>query len=74
MERRLNRTQQGDLGEASAMEWLASRGATVLTPIGYSPHFDLVAEIDGRLLRIQVKTSTQEHRTPDGHLRFAVAL
>ena len=70
----MNPRQQGDLGEASAVEWFASKGATVLIPFGHSPHFDLVAEIDGRLLRIQVKTSTQETRTPDGHPRIAVAV
>ena len=74
MERLLNRSQQGDLGEASAIEWLTSKGAAVLIPFGHSPHFDLVADLDGRLLRIQVKTSTQESRTPDGHLRSTVAL
>jgi hypothetical protein len=75
MERRLiNRRQQGDLGEASAIEWLTRQGATVLIPFGHSPHYDLVADIDGRLLRIQIKTSTQEEVTPDGHRRSAVAV
>lgn len=74
MDRRVNRSQQGDIGEVSAIEWLATRGATVLIPFGYSPHFDLVAELDGQLVRIQVKTSCQENRTPDGHERFSVAL
>jgi hypothetical protein len=74
MERRINRRQQGDLGEASAIEWLTSVGATVLLPIGHSPDFDLVAEANGRLLRIQVKTSTQSIATPGGHPRCVVAL
>jgi PD-(D/E)XK endonuclease len=74
MERRINRRQQGDLGEASAIEWLTSVGATVLIPFGHSPHFDLVAEAHGRLLRVQVKTSTQLTVTPDGHPRSAVTL
>ncbi len=74
MERKVNRTQQGDLGEASAAEWFMSRGAVVLIPFGHSPHFDLVVELDGRLLRIQVKTSTQETETPEGHWRGLVSL
>ena len=65
MERLLNRRQQGDYGEASAIEWLTSKGAVILVPFGHSPHFDLVAEIDGQLLRIQVKTSTYD-RAVDG--------
>jgi PD-(D/E)XK endonuclease len=74
VKRQINRRRQGDLGEASAIEWLTSVGATVLVPLGHSPDFDLVAEANGRLLRIQVKTSTQLVTTPDGHRRSAVSL
>jgi bifunctional DNA-binding transcriptional regulator/antitoxin component of YhaV-PrlF toxin-antitoxin module len=74
MERLINRRQQGDLGEVSAIEWLTRKGAVVAVPFGHSPDFDLVADLRGRLLRIQVKTSTQEVRTPSGHLRFSVSL
>jgi hypothetical protein len=59
VERQINPRQQGDLGEASAIEWLTSVGATLLVPLGHSPDFDLVAEATGRLLRIQVKTSSR---------------
>ena len=74
MERVLNRRQQGDLGEISAVEWLTRRGALALLPVGHSPDFDLVAQFADQLLRIQVKTSTQETRTPNGHLRYPVSL
>jgi hypothetical protein len=74
VDRVLNRRQQGDLGEISAIEWLTSRGALVLIPLGHSPDFDLVAHIDGRLFRIQVKTSTQTAKTPAGDERFPVSL
>jgi PD-(D/E)XK endonuclease len=74
VERRINRREQGDLGEASAIEWLTSVGAVVLIPVGHSPDFDLVAAAQGRLLRIQVKTSTQRAVTPKGHPRSAVML
>jgi hypothetical protein len=57
--RLINRRQQGDLGEASAVEWLTRTGATVFVPFGHSPDCDLVTEAHGRLLRIQVKTSTR---------------
>jgi hypothetical protein len=49
--------EQGDIGELSAMYWLASRGAHVAVPVGCSPHWDLMAELDGRVVRVQVKTS-----------------
>jgi hypothetical protein len=74
VKRRINRRQQGDLGEASAIEWLTSVGATVFIPFGHSPDLDLVAYVSGRLLRIQVKTSTQRMTTPGGHVRSTVAL
>ena len=53
-----NPRRQGDLGEFSAIAWLGSKGYPVWVPIGHSPDYDLVAEIDERLVRIQVKTST----------------
>jgi PD-(D/E)XK endonuclease len=48
--------RQGDLGELSAMEWFASKGALVCVPVGHSPDFDFVAVQEERLLRVQVKT------------------
>jgi hypothetical protein len=53
-----NPRRQGDLGEFSAIEWLGSRGYPIAIPLGHSPDYDLIAEIDGRLVRIQVKTAT----------------
>ena len=47
---------QGDLGEASAIEWLVSRGHPVWVPVGRSPDCDLVTRIDDRLAGVQVKT------------------
>jgi len=38
-ERLINCRQQGDLGEASAIEWLTRQGATVLVPLGHSPDY-----------------------------------
>jgi hypothetical protein len=52
------RSEQGDIGEMSAMHWLASKGARVAVPVGHNNHWDVVAELEGRLLRVQVKTSS----------------
>ena len=41
------------------MEWLGSQGYAVYLPVGHSPDCDLIAERDGLLLRVQVKTTTQ---------------
>jgi hypothetical protein len=54
--------KQGDLGEASAIEWLTSVGAIVSKPLFHSPDYDLVAEMHGRLIRIEVKTSGRRTR------------
>jgi PD-(D/E)XK endonuclease len=49
--------EQGDFGELQAMCWLAAQGARVAIPVGNNRHWDLVAELDGRVLRVQVKSS-----------------
>ena len=54
--------RQGDLGELSAMQWLASQGADLYTPFGHSPDIDLIAALDGRLIRVEVKTSISKRR------------
>ena len=50
---------QGDIGEASAIEWLAVHGAVIFVPLFHSPDYDLIAEMAGRLVRIEVKTSAR---------------
>jgi hypothetical protein len=49
--------EQGDIGEKAALCWLAGQGAHVLIPFGHNRHYDLAADFDGRLVRVQVKTS-----------------
>ena len=41
------------------MEWLASQGYAVFVPVGHSPDCDVIADRDGLLLRVQVKTTTR---------------
>ena len=55
----VNPRQQGDIGEASAIQWLTNKGLSVALPFGHSPDWDLIAERDDRLLRVQVKTCTR---------------
>ena len=56
---------QGDIGEASAIEWLTTEGALVFVPLFRSPNYDLIAEFAGRLVRIEVKTTWRQ--TPIGN-------
>jgi hypothetical protein len=39
------------------MEWLVTAGAAIYLPLGHSPDVDVVADFDGQLVRVQVKTS-----------------
>lgn len=48
---------QGDQGEAQAVAWLMGQGWTIALPIGNCSDYDLVTEIDGRLMKVQVKTT-----------------
>ena len=63
--------RQGDLGEAAAIQWLTSIGAIVSFPLFHSPDYDVIADLGGAPMRVQVKTSS--HRvTSTGH--YAVQL
>ena len=61
--------RQGDIGEMSAADWPTRNGFCVWLPAGRSPDIDLIAQRNGRLLRVQVKTSTAIRNG-----RFAVSL
>ena len=71
MKGRISPREQGDIGERSAAVWLLDAGARVFIPFGHSPDTDLVAEIDGRLVRVQVKTSTRH--VNNGRYQVALA-
>jgi hypothetical protein len=68
---RMSPRRQGDLGELSAMEWLASQGYSIYLPVGHSLDVDLIGDDGESLVRVQVKTSTQ--RAPKGRWRIGVA-
>jgi hypothetical protein len=48
--------EQGDRGEMAAAAWYAAQGGYVFWPMGHSRDVDLVADLEGRLIRVQVKT------------------
>jgi hypothetical protein len=52
---------QGDVGEASAIEWLTMQGALVFVPLFRSPNYDVIAEMGGQLVRVEVKTSCRQN-------------
>jgi hypothetical protein len=71
-QRLINRTRQGDLGEGSAVDWFLRQGAVVALPLGYSPDYDVIVDLDGRLARVQVKTSVVQRPTSAGDVRYRV--
>jgi hypothetical protein len=64
--------QQGDLGEAAAIDWLTRIGACVAFPLFHSPDYDLIADISGKLIRVQVKTSRRTSNET-GHYALQLA-
>jgi hypothetical protein len=59
MEGRISPREQGDIGERAAAAWLLGQPhISVFVPFGHSPDTDLIALIDDRIVRVQVKTST----------------
>lgn len=48
---------QGNQGETLAVAWLMSRGWNIALPIGNCSDYDVVAEIDEKLAKVQVKTT-----------------
>ena len=57
------------MGEVSALSWLVSVGPLVSLPLFHSPDYDLIADFEGRIERVQVKTSFAWH-----HHRFVVSI
>lgn len=43
------------------MQWLANQGAHIYVPVGQSPDYDFIAALDGRLVRVEAKTSTSQN-------------
>jgi PD-(D/E)XK endonuclease len=68
---RLKPREQGDIGELSALGWLVSKGAHVYVPLGHSPDIDVIATINGEVLRIEVKTSNC--KAPPGNWDVMIA-
>ena len=53
----MNTKQVGNIGEAAILSKLVEYGVSVYIPFGDNEKADLVADFNGKLVRIQVKTS-----------------
>lgn len=54
----MNTKRKGNIGESRVLYEFVKLGIPVYLPFGNTEKADLVIEIDGRLLKIQVKTSS----------------
>ena len=54
---------QGNQGEMLAVAWLMGRGWLAGLPIGNNPDYDVIAESDSRLVKVQVKTTRYFHKS-----------
>ena len=52
---------QGNLGLGKAIEYFTSHNMMIAIPLNDTQKYDLIAEIDGKLSRISVKTSRYSH-------------
>lgn len=67
-----NSKKQGDCGVGSCIGYLTQLGHTVCLPLTDSQDYDLIADCDGVLVRIQVKTTSM--KTPCGNWKVDTAL
>ena len=61
---------QGNLGLGKAIEYFTSHSIPVAIPLNDTQKYDLIADFNGKLQRISVKTS----RCTDNNISFAVQL
>ena len=54
----MNPREQGDLGERAAAVWLLRQGYATAYPFGHRAVWDLLTEIDHKIHKVQVKTTT----------------
>lgn len=59
----MNSRKQGDVGTGYAIAYFLSNGYTVAIPISDSQKYDLVVDKDGKLSRVQCKTSFKKNRS-----------
>jgi hypothetical protein len=56
--RRANPRRQGEIGLGAAIAWFTGNGYLVSVPLCDNQPYDLVVDRGGRLLKVQVKTTT----------------
>lgn len=61
----LNSKQKGKLTEFQCMTAFMEQGYSISIPYGDDSRYDFIADIDGKLIKVQVKTSSLKKGTED---------
>ena len=67
----MNSKQKGDLTELQVLTYLCSLGYKCSIPFGEDCDYDLIADINHKLIRIQVKTSSQKFKNNPNIFEFS---
>ena len=66
----INTKRYGNIGEAMAVSLFVKHGVPIAIPFGDNKKYDLIAEFNGKLNKIQVKTSIS--KAENGSVTFDV--
>lgn len=55
----MNTKRFGNVGEAKALSWFIENGIPVSVPFGDNEKYDFIIDLNNKLLKIQVKSSSQ---------------
>jgi hypothetical protein len=58
----MNTKKQGDSGMGAAIALFTAKGQTISIPLTDSQDYDLIVEVEGKLLKVQAKTSGYKRR------------
>ena len=62
----MNTNQQGQITELQILQYIIKKGYSVSLPFGDKERYDQVWDIDGKLFRVQIKTSRYINENREG--------
>ena len=71
MEKILDSKQKGILTELQCITAFNELGYHISIPYGENSRYDFIADIDGKLIRVQVKASSKKEKNADGTISFS---
>lgn len=67
----LSSKQKGNLTELQCLTALYEQGCHVSLPYGENSRYDMIADVNGKLLKIQVKTSSLKNKDDENVIEFS---